>query len=111
MAPNEMLTYSEKGDQVKVDTVNTLAYISWKDQKFIFDNTPVKEIAQKITDYYGYTVVIENEELSERKVSGTLVVPNADKLIDILSTLLFIDIEKKGHSLIFKNYAATEKRS
>lgn len=102
LLPGEMLTYSNKHKEIKKDTVNTLPYISWKDKKFVFDNTPVKDIARKMEDYYGYKVFIKSKDLADRKITGNLTVPDAPELIDVLSTLLSIKIEKKGDTLILE---------
>lgn len=103
LTPGEMLTYSETSGLVITDSVDTRPYISWKDQKFIFDNTPIKEIAREIEDYYGYKVKIDNNDLAERKITGTLTVPNASSLINVLATLLNINIEEEGDTLVFKS--------
>ncbi|MCO5286564.1 MAG: FecR domain-containing protein [Chitinophagaceae bacterium] len=102
LKPGDKLTFTEKLEKVEIDSVNAMDYISWKDQKFIFDNTSVKEIAQKIEDYYGYKVWISDSSLANREISGILTVEGAPKLIDVLSTLLNIEIEQRKDSLFFR---------
>jgi transmembrane sensor len=71
MKPGEQAVL-KPGSQLNLQKVNTALFTSWKDEKLIFDRTPLQEIALVIEDIYGYQVVIQDQNLQKREFTGTL---------------------------------------
>ncbi len=75
MRPGERVVFSP-ARQFSKQTVNVRRYNSWTRRELVFDNTPVSEIARVITDTYGLSVVIREEEIARARFTGT--VPSDD---------------------------------
>ncbi len=70
---------------ISKEKVDVMAYTSWIDGIFIFDNTPITELFQKVGRYYN--VSFERIE-SETKITGKLYLPeNLDELLSSVSLL------------------------
>ncbi|MDO1451195.1 FecR domain-containing protein [Rhodocytophaga aerolata] len=51
-------------------------YTAWRENKLIFEQTPLFEVLQTIEDYYGIQFVVEDSSLSKEQFTGVL--PNND---------------------------------
>jgi transmembrane sensor len=79
------------GEVVKIDTgfslqaeKNISFHSGWIRNEFHFNNTSLKDISTLIFDTYGYTVVVEDQELLKRTISGDLRANNLNELIEVL---------------------------
>lgn len=79
------------GDLVKLDTAvnvvpdeNINFHSGWARNEFHFNNTSLKDIGTLINDTYGYTVVVEDEALLRRTISGDLRANNLKELVEVL---------------------------
>lgn len=94
----------QPGEVVKLDTaINLLSEENisfrsgWVRNEFHFNNTSLKEIGTLIKDTYGYTVVVEDESLMKRTISGDLRANNIKELVEVLQVAfkLKMTIENK----------------
>jgi transmembrane sensor len=79
------------GELVKLDTAINLVpdeninfHSGWARNEFHFNNTSLKDIGTLINDTYGYTVVVEDEVLLKRTISGDLRANNLKELVEVL---------------------------
>jgi len=92
MRPGERVVFSP-ARQFSKQTVNVRRYDSWRRRELIFDNTPVSEIAQVITDTYGLTVVIREQEIAQARFTGTVPSDDLSALRTALARALDLEIE------------------
>lgn len=79
------------GDLIQLDTTVNLIpdeninfHSGWVRNEFHFNNTSLQEIGVLINDTYGYTMVVDDEALLKRTISGDLRANNLKELIDVL---------------------------
>ncbi len=101
-----------KGQSVQIDetTGNYLLteygldqMLSWKEGYWVFDDTPVREVFQRIQDDYGLTCISEDENLLKRHISGKISLREKAVLLKALSILLDTEISEAEGRLIFKS--------
>ncbi len=94
------------GDLAILDPVNTLelktntspdAYMAFKQKRFVFDNMPLHELCQILTENYGLHFSIATDSLANRTLVGSFKMEDADELLTTLAVLLNIKIEKEDH--------------
>ncbi|MBT1698761.1 FecR domain-containing protein [Fulvivirgaceae bacterium PWU4] len=102
MKPGDLVTLSPVTNRVKKQRVNPEIYSSWKDHKFIFDNTPLYEVAILIEENYGKEVLIREESLKNRVLSGEIPVPSIDVLLEALSRSFDIKVTQKDNQIILE---------
>ena len=100
MQPGEKVNFDSKRGRFKIEKVNPAIYSSWKDNKFIFENTTLHEIALMIEDKYGLKVNIISPGLASRKVSGEILIGGKETLFKALETLYQLKITVKGNDEI-----------
>ncbi|MEY4902902.1 MAG: hypothetical protein RLZZ292_717 [Bacteroidota bacterium] len=99
LVPGQRAIFDKQKDVVEIAPVNSNAYIGWKDKKFIFDNTPLSEVALMIENTYGIKVSIQEKELAAKKISGEIPINEKKSLFLALSTLYSLKIEEQGNKL------------
>jgi transmembrane sensor len=71
-------------------------YAAWKEHRFIFDRTPLKEIAYQVKENFGVTLQIQDTIVADRELTGTFEAVDADELLDVLAKVLDVEISKSS---------------
>ncbi|AQG78060.1 FecR family protein [Spirosoma montaniterrae] len=66
----------------------------WKNHQFAFNNTPVAEVAYRIREQFGVTVILADTGLANRRIGGTFSAQTADELLIVVAQLLGADVVK-----------------
>lgn len=101
MKPGERVEYSSGQPTIVKETVNPQIYTAWKNQEIILENTSIAEIAQTLEDYYGFDVIIRDEELKGQRITSLerLSMNDVDVIVEAISEILDITIIKKENKL------------
>lgn len=102
MQVGDLVEFSKKAQTLIKRNVNTEIYSSWKDNKLIFHNTPLNEIATLIKENYGLVVRFQDIQMTKRKISGTIPSENLKILLSSLETIFNIKITQEEQYLIFE---------
>jgi ferric-dicitrate binding protein FerR (iron transport regulator) len=102
MAPGEYVRLGSDAGTLVRKTVNPARYSSWTENRYVFDDTSLREIAQIIEDTYGVEVKFGNRQLAERTFSATIPTKNLDVLLLALSESFGMEIEKNDSLIVFK---------
>lgn len=74
-------------------------YTSWKDNKLIFEETPVPEILEMIERRFGYRIEVNTDYLNDKRYTGSSPADDAELLIYKLSRLYNLSVKKEGKEL------------
>lgn len=106
MDPGEMVSYESRNHRFGKKEVDTTLYTSWTEHLFVFKNTPIKAIAQRLKDTYGYDVTIANDSLANLTFTADIKISNEDDvqlLLNLLAESFHCSIEKRGRRIIIRN--------
>ncbi len=92
MEPGEKVSYTD--NQITKSRIEVSHYTSWKNKKWKFDNTPLRDIIKQLQDNYGLKVILQDTSLASKTMSGTLSSINKEVLLNGISTVLGLHIEK-----------------
>lgn len=101
MRPGDQFTLDAKGYTSLETRKKPEDAAAWADHKYIFNDTPLREIADLIRENYGYEVRIASRRLGERVVSGTFEAASGDELLNVLQELLNIRVVRQGKHVTF----------
>jgi transmembrane sensor len=103
MQPGDYASLSQQNEVFVTKSVKPADYAAWQNGLLIFDETSLEEVAQKIEDFYGIEVVIDNDLLAKRAITGA--VPNNDLgiVLKALSSSMQLTIERENNKVTFKN--------
>ncbi len=103
MKPGELTTLDYEKKSIKVEKVDPTFYISWINDKMIFNRTPLTTIVKKIENTYGVKIEVKNDEFLNKKLSGVINNYDLETLIKGLSKTLDATIRyKEGKIIISK---------
>lgn len=102
MAPGDKVTYAEGKKDVVRQIVNTDKYTSWRNNRLIFDHTPLKEIAQLLEDNYGLQVVVEDPAMLDWQFSAEVSADHIDLLLKLLEKSFSMSVTKTKNQVLMK---------
>jgi transmembrane sensor len=98
----------EPGDRVVLDKTGTVqldkhqdpeTFAAWKEQRYVFNDTSVKEIAVMIEENFGIHVGVADEKVARRTISGNFSTRNADVLLQTISEVLDLQVQVANDSI------------
>lgn len=104
MRPGEMVEFKDEPADYTIKEVNPSTYFSWKDNRFMFDDTSVREIALMLEENYGYRVHIVSPSLADRKLTGEIEVEDPEVLLLALSKSFNIQITKTKNTVWLRDH-------
>jgi ferric-dicitrate binding protein FerR (iron transport regulator) len=99
LLPGDKAVLNENGEMKtsKVDITNTL---SWKNEKLVFENTSLQEVAIAMEDYFNVPVIIQNQELTSCRFTGTFTKPSIEEMMQVLSVSINLSYSKKDQTYL-----------
>ena len=87
LSPGERFLYDSEDASRERNAVDTLAYSGWKDGYYVFDDTPLGDIVDRLAVIYGVDFYFTSEALRSVRVSTTASVENLDEFLRVLNLL------------------------
>jgi ferric-dicitrate binding protein FerR (iron transport regulator) len=82
--PSEQSYYDPSLDEIKITKVNVNAYTSWKDGQFIFDETPFREVVNRLKIQSGQDIIC-NQRLYDIRITAKFI--HGESVAEILNIL------------------------
>lgn len=102
--PNEQYNYNKNTREKRVQTVDTELFTSWVNDEYIFKDTTLDEIFNRINHWYMFDVTYESPSLKEKKFFLTIGRDaSLDQIIQIINSTEEVCIEKKDNHIVVKN--------
>jgi transmembrane sensor len=102
MSPGDVVTFNDKGKIDSKKVSHPEKYIEWKNQKMLFDTTPMSEVVTLLEDNYGLKVEVEDARILEKTVTGSFRAKDADDFLLALSEILEIKVTRKENNVILR---------
>jgi ferric-dicitrate binding protein FerR (iron transport regulator) len=77
-------------------------YAAWTHQLFVFENTPLREVAAQLRDTYGLEVVFEDSELANRRLTANLSNQNLETLLTVIAATFDLDLERTDNQVTLR---------
>ena len=102
--PNEQYNYNKNTREKRVQTVDTELFTSWVNDEYIFKDTTLDEIFNRINHWYMFDVTYESPSLKEKRFFLTIARDaSLDQIIQIINSTEEVCIEKKDNHIVVKN--------
>ncbi len=100
MQPGDYVEYSNQQTSFSRKKVDPLLYSSWKNNRLIFTDTPLGEVAHRLEDHYGLQVVFRDESLRELAFTGNFPANDLSFFLQVLSRSLDIAVTHDGNQIV-----------
>jgi len=106
MKPGDHATLVKGIEKVDLRPAKADAYAAWTKRLFLFDNTPLRDIATLLNDTYGLEVVFEDQELAERRFTANMPSDNPETLLHVVAATFDLDTAHTDRQIIFRRKPA-----
>ncbi len=86
--PGEIVNVGSDGALNIAVAENTDQYFLWKDNRFFFDQTPLRDIAAQVRERFGVELKIRDPQLAAVPISGNYPAGSVDEIVSMLCKLL-----------------------
>lgn len=94
MKESELLSVSNQTGETKIEKVNIIEYISWKDGWLNCNSESIGSIATKLSRYYNVDIQTKSEEVSKMEITGKLdLKTDVAKVLDVMSFIAPVKYE------------------
>ena len=100
MKPGDLATLQKTGAIDVVNDFDTKSLSAWKEQRFVFNATSLREISNLIEENFGKKVRIANDKIAGRTITGNFKTENTEELLRTVSEVLDLEIETVGDSIL-----------
>ncbi len=90
-------------ENFNIRRVNTELFTAWKDNKLVFENATIQDIAQIIAHNYGKELIVRDTNIFQRKFTGTLPANDIDIILKTFAALYKLNIERNDHQIFLTN--------
>ncbi|WP_128546940.1 FecR family protein [Larkinella soli] len=100
MKPGNLVTFDQKGRVNLKQTPNPQVFTSWKDHRFVFEETTLGELGSLFTENYGLRLQFADRGLMQWTVSGAFTANSAEELIEILASASNLTYRRQGDTIV-----------
>lgn len=101
MVPGDVVEFSNQ--QIQKKTVQKTDYMAWTENKLVFDNTPIEEVARTIRQHYGVEVNLKGTKINDKTITGILPNDNLTVLLEALEATQDFEITRSKDVITIKN--------
>ena len=103
LAPNQQLSYNITDNKSLLKNVNAKNVVSWKNGYFMFDDLSLLKATKQMSRYYNVDIIIQNKEIENFKLSGSMSRnQNIEDILIALKNLNNISYEIKNNKVYLK---------
>ncbi len=84
MKPGEHAIIDKESSIATIKSENIYKYIAWHKGKLVFDNTPISEVAQMLSRWYGVNVIVKDPKIMNYRFTTTFEDESLFEVIELL---------------------------
>jgi transmembrane sensor len=102
MKPGDVVT-ADKAGSLSVKHQQPISNsIPWKEHRFLFDSTSLKEVVTHISEFFGDNIIINGETIGNKTITGSFSATSARELLTIISEIYNLEIEQTKDKIILR---------
>ncbi|RRB02685.1 FecR family protein [Larkinella rosea] len=106
MKPGDLVTLNRRSGHAQLRQVSQPENASaWRENRFVFEETTLEEIAQLFKENYGLILEIADPKLAKWTVSGSFTARNAEELLESLMEGASLTYKRTGKHIVITNPA------
>lgn len=79
---------------------SSVAEVAWMDNKLVFFDEPLDQLARRLERWYGIKIRIENQDMKQLRFSGTFEKEDLPKVLQVLQLTMPFHYRKESDSVI-----------
>lgn len=103
LRPGHLLHFQKGIDALNPRFVNLGLYTTWWQDHLTLEDTPFANLVRQLEETYGIHVEVNDEQLLQRTLSGSIENRSLDVITEALAKALRVTVQRKGQSVVFGN--------
>jgi ferric-dicitrate binding protein FerR (iron transport regulator) len=100
---NQKLVFSPETNSTKIEDINPEEELSWRKGILRFDSTPMAKVEKMLERWYGYDIIIEDEEIYENRLNGEHKNKNIKSVLESVTFATGTNYQIEDNAIIIKN--------
>src|SRR5690606_10187868 len=100
MNPGELLTLDQEGAVQLQSTDTPEDHLAWREQRFVFDGTPISEIGHLLEENFGVIVRPAHPEIMQKPICGNYNTDTSDAWIEVREKQVGLEVYKVQDTLL-----------
>lgn len=100
--PSELAKIDSKDSTIVIKKVDSKLYKYYRTKVFECDETPLYKVVEVLNQAYGDSIVIQNNDLRNLKLTTSFNNESLASILEILSETFDIEVTKKGNKYLLK---------
>lgn len=100
LVPGEFVSFKEDLWQKK--TVEPDSLMAWKDQKLVFNSTPMRDLVTLVNDHYDVHLQLADSSIADSTISAILPNNNLDVLLQALDATAEYEVFRNGDQITIR---------
>jgi transmembrane sensor len=102
MKPGDIVNLDMQGELMIKHQQPGTDFMAWKEHRFIFDSTTLEQAAYYIQNFFGGKIIIGNDPLKEKRITGSFKAESSLELLSILTEIYGLELQQQADSLILR---------
>jgi transmembrane sensor len=102
LSAGEQLTVTNAITTLRPRLADVSAATAWTQRRFVFEDTPLADVAEEFNRYSARRLIIEDPELARQQISGIYSSTNPSPLIGFLSAQPQLEVTETEHEIRVK---------
>ncbi|MBT1704555.1 FecR family protein [Chryseosolibacter indicus] len=100
MVPGEQIIVNDKENRVVLQKVDPADYTAWKEEKLLFDNTPLADIILKLENRYKVDIVVDAQVASRERLTMTIHQETIDEIMEMIQLSSRLNWKKTNNQIL-----------
>jgi transmembrane sensor len=100
MKPGDQIILNTQLNDVVVKKVNPFDISAWKEDKLVFDNTPLSEVIAKLENRYKVNIKIDSKKAIRERLSMTIEQEDIEEVLDLIKLSSQLQIKMEGNEIV-----------
>jgi ferric-dicitrate binding protein FerR (iron transport regulator) len=110
LRPGELLaTTDAQPKRIEHKAVNTNLYSAWLNNRLVFDETSLADVATQLSDTYGVAVTVENPSLTRYKVTGTFPIGDPEAVLQFLEKSFPLTVQRRPNQFVISDHSSSSQ--
>jgi ferric-dicitrate binding protein FerR (iron transport regulator) len=102
MQPGDYIELSAKDTTFNRRTVAPEKYTAWKENELFFENAPLPEVLQKVEDYFGVKIILQDTTAAGKRFTSSLPNNNLDVVLKSIASVYHLEVSRKQNRVILR---------
>jgi len=100
MKPGDQIILNTRLNDVVVKKVNPFDVSAWKEDRLVFDNTPLSEVIAKLENRYKVNIKIDSKKAMRERLSMTIEQEDIEEVLDLIKLSSRLQIKMEGNEIV-----------